>query len=211
MQLWDLLPQLSDLSAATGSVMSLLAHLYGGAAAAAANPAALGSAVAPTAGSEELSFLVPRLWPFIRHTLSTVRASVMHCLERMLAAAVRTSAAFAAAAAAAGAAAPSAAAAPESELTGLVLPPPWVQQLLSPLLQLVFQNVLVEGEGRVLDASVRVWRLLVRCAAPVMLREGLAPELLRGMMALAATPVRGVALGSLHGRGGSNVARATLG
>ncbi|EFJ48605.1 hypothetical protein VOLCADRAFT_60315, partial [Volvox carteri f. nagariensis] len=183
-QLWDLLPQLSDLSAATNSVMSLLAHLYG------SGPGA------GAAASEELMALVPRLFPFIRHTLSTVRASVMQCLERMLAPPP-----------------PAAGGGPESALAVAAAaaaplpPPPWLQPLVPALFQLVFQNVMVEGEQRVLDASVRVWRLLVRCAAPATLCEALAPEQLRALMALGSTQVRRrcrtgrrVGLGLKHGR-----------
>ncbi|GIL55054.1 hypothetical protein Vafri_10704 [Volvox africanus] len=164
LQLWDLLPQLSDLSAATNSVMSLLAHLYG------RGPGA-------AAATDELTALVPRLFPFVRHTLSTVRASVMQCLERMLAPPVPT-------------AAVEEAVDPASAVAIPLPPPAWLQPLLPALVQLVFQNVMMEGEQRVLDASVRVWRLLVRCAAPATLCEAMAPEQFRALMALGSTQVR---------------------
>lgn len=198
-QLWDLLPQLSDLSAATNSVMSLLAHLYGSSAAAGCtangggdSSSAAAAAVPMTeddvaAATDELTQLVPRLWPFVRHMLSTVRGSVMQCLERMLAAAVTPPPPGVAAAAAAAPAAAWADAPPP--LPAVASPPRWLQPLLPGLLQLVFQNVLVESEPRVQEASVRVWRLLVAAAAPAALRDLVSQEQLRALIQLATTQV----------------------
>ncbi|GFR50408.1 hypothetical protein Agub_g12625, partial [Astrephomene gubernaculifera] len=202
-QLWDLLPQLSDLSAATNSVMSLLAHLYGSGASSSSSSNASGGGGGVGGASEELTLLVPRLWPFVRHTLSTVRASVMQCLERMLSTAAAAGSGGASSAAAAptrcmaadaqhgvsdAADAPATAAADTADAP-LQCYPAWLQPLLPALLQLVFQNVMVESETRVLDASVRVWRLLVRCAAPAALQDSLSPEQLAGLLAMGATQV----------------------
>ncbi len=144
-QLWDLLPQLGELSAATHSVMALLAHLYGPAVApgraqsrgpAGGGPSmdaeGAGNADGGEAGGEagaavgaveagELAARMPRLWPFLRHALSTVRRSALQCLERLL----RHRAPAPGGGGLRGAAA--------SE------PPAWLQPLLPALLQLVFQ------------------------------------------------------------------------
>lgn len=53
-----------------GSVMQLLTHLY-------SEPSGLGTAV-------ELSELVPRLWPFLRHTLTSVRLACVRFLTTLL-------------------------------------------------------------------------------------------------------------------------------
>ncbi|KAG2490891.1 hypothetical protein HYH03_010808 [Edaphochlamys debaryana] len=181
-QLWDLLPNLSDLSAATNSVMSLLAHLYGTA----------GMAASGGGGEDdgnELTELVPRLWPLVRHTLSTVRVSVMSCLERMLLPYTRQSTANGQAHHPSPQPPAGSAGVLGGDWTPAEQPPIWLQPLLPALLTLVFQNVILEGEPRVLDASLRVWRLAVRCAAPSALRETLSPELLRAWMTLASTQV----------------------
>ena len=71
--LWDLLLDMSDLSPATGSVMTLLASM------------------AQAASVDEdilLSFIssdkVARLWPYFRHTLRSVREAVVKCLGALL-------------------------------------------------------------------------------------------------------------------------------
>ena len=34
--------------------------------------------------AKDLGQLVPRLWPFFRHTLTSVRRSCVHCLQTLL-------------------------------------------------------------------------------------------------------------------------------
>ena len=73
---WDCLSNLSDdLSASTGSVMDLLAKLCG-------SPEVLEAMKVNAAKDEEQSFvrLVPRLYPFLRHTITTVRSAVLRAL-----------------------------------------------------------------------------------------------------------------------------------
>ena len=71
--LWDLLLDLDDLSPSTASVMKLLAELY-----TVHGVASLG------AGSVSLQELVPRLWPFLRHTIASVRLSAARTLEQLV-------------------------------------------------------------------------------------------------------------------------------
>ncbi|KAI4724400.1 SNF2 family DNA-dependent ATPase domain-containing protein [Aureobasidium sp. EXF-10728] len=73
---WECLSNLSDdLSASTGSVMDLLAKLCG-------FPEVLDAMKKNAAENPEQSFaeLVPRLYPFLRHTISTVRSAVLRAL-----------------------------------------------------------------------------------------------------------------------------------
>ncbi|KAK3272114.1 hypothetical protein CYMTET_19572 [Cymbomonas tetramitiformis] len=70
--LWGLLLELDDLSPSTKGVMQLLVELYSREGCLAMN------------GHEDLGALVPRLWPFISHSITGVRHSAVHTLERLL-------------------------------------------------------------------------------------------------------------------------------
>ncbi|CAG8294211.1 unnamed protein product [Penicillium salamii] len=77
---WDCLSNLQDdLSASTGSVMDLLAKLC-------TYPQVLDAMKANAADDAEASFgkLVPRLYPFLRHTITSVRSAVLRALTTFL-------------------------------------------------------------------------------------------------------------------------------
>ena len=77
---WDCLSDLrDDLSASTGSVMDLLAKLCG-------FPEVLVAMKQNAAKDSEHSFtqLVPRLYPFLRHTITSVRSAVLRALQTFL-------------------------------------------------------------------------------------------------------------------------------
>jgi TATA-binding protein-associated factor len=77
---WDCLSNLQDdLSASTGSVMDLLAKLC-------TFSQVLDAMKANAAGDPEASFgkLVPRLYPFLRHTITSVRSAVLRALMTFL-------------------------------------------------------------------------------------------------------------------------------
>ncbi|KAI9796332.1 MAG: TATA-binding protein-associated factor mot1 [Candelina submexicana] len=77
---WDCLSNLrDDLSASTGSVMDLLAKLCG-------FPAVLDAMTQNASSDSEQSFalLVPRLYPFLRHTITAVRSAVLRALLTFL-------------------------------------------------------------------------------------------------------------------------------
>ncbi|KAL9094642.1 MAG: hypothetical protein Q9165_003202 [Trypethelium subeluteriae] len=77
---WDCLSNLSDdLSASTGLVMDLLAKLC-------SFPEVLDAMKRNAAQDPEQSFteLVPRLYPFLRHTITTVRSAVLRALLTFL-------------------------------------------------------------------------------------------------------------------------------
>lgn len=79
--LWDALLELEDLSPATASVMALLAEVYTSPAAEAAAGQASGGG---GEGDASLGQLVPRLWPFLRHSLTSVRHASLRCLTALL-------------------------------------------------------------------------------------------------------------------------------
>lgn len=142
--LWGILEDLEELSAATKSVLQLLAHLY---------ETDKGATV-----GVDLGVLIPRLWPFFRHTLTSVRISSMQCLQRLLA----------------------------SSSGGDQVS--WLQPLVAPLLKLVFQNFVLEVDPRVLDCTMAVWtEILERCSVSWVL-GALDYATLQGMLALASTP-----------------------
>jgi TATA-binding protein-associated factor len=78
--LWSSLEELrDDLSASTGSVMDLLAKLF-------SFPNVLEMITESATHDEEKSFgvLIPRLFPFLRHTIRTVRMAVLRALRTFL-------------------------------------------------------------------------------------------------------------------------------
>lgn len=78
--LWTSLEELrDDLSASTGSVMDLLAKLF-------SIPNVLDMITENATHDEEKSFgvLIPRLFPFLRHTIRTVRTAVLRALRTFL-------------------------------------------------------------------------------------------------------------------------------
>ena len=78
--LWTSLEELrDDLSASTGSVMDLLAKLF-------SIPKVLEMMTQSATQDEEKSFgeLIPRLFPFLRHTIRTVRTAVLRALRTFL-------------------------------------------------------------------------------------------------------------------------------
>ncbi|KAI9708364.1 MAG: TATA-binding protein-associated factor mot1 [Bogoriella megaspora] len=123
---WDCLENLSDdLSASTGSVMDLLAKLC-------SFPEVLDAMKQNAAEDPEQSFteLVPRLYPFFRHAIATVRSAVLRALMTFL------------------------------EIEGTSTKG-WVN---GKVLRLIYQNMLVERNERVLKESLQVWNALVQAA-----------------------------------------------
>ncbi|XP_050224849.1 TATA-binding protein-associated factor BTAF1 isoform X2 [Mercurialis annua] len=177
MLLWDILLDLDDLSPSTSSVMNLLAEIYSQ------------EAMIPRMISKEkqeldlnevvhiddagegrdlqespymLSTLAPRLWPFMRHSITSVRFSAIRTLERLLEASYKRH---------------------FCEPTGTSF---WPSFILGDTLRIVFQNLLLESNEEILLCSERVWRLLVQC--PVEDLEAAAVSYLNSWIELATTP-----------------------
>lgn len=181
MLLWDILLDLDDLSPSTSSVMNLLAELY--------SHAGITGNILDTLtlkgkkeldlneissykddfeGSESkenpyvLSALAPRLWPFMRHSITSVRYSAIRTLERLLEARYRrhisepSSASF------------------------------WPSLILGDTLRIVFQNLLLESNDDILLCTERVWKLLLHC--PVADLVAAAGYHVSSWLELATTP-----------------------
>ncbi|KAL2517391.1 TATA-binding protein-associated factor BTAF1 [Abeliophyllum distichum] len=155
MLLWDILLDLDDLSPSTSSVMNLLAEIYsqeemipktfgtlGEKMELDLNEIGqmddLGEGMSSLENPYMLSNLAPRLWPFMRHSISSVRLSAIRTLERLLEAGHKKSIADA-----------------SSSL--------WPSFIVGDTLRIVFQNLLLESNEEILQCSERVWKLLLQC------------------------------------------------
>lgn len=158
MKLWDILLDLDDLSPSTSSVMHLLAELYSQSEVV---PKALGAVVPVQRQMIDLneaiqlddhgdgvkaddnpyllSSLAPRLWPFMRHSISSVRHAAIRTLERLLEAGSKG-----------------------NSLTGRI-DSFWPIPILGNALRIVFQNLLLESNEAIIQCSEQVWRLLLQC------------------------------------------------
>lgn len=73
--LWDTLVELDDLTASTNSIMMLLARIL----------SCPSVALQGTEGGDaSLTELVPRLWPFFRHNIKSVRLAALETLQTLL-------------------------------------------------------------------------------------------------------------------------------
>ncbi|XP_060942934.1 TATA-binding protein-associated factor 172 [Limanda limanda] len=70
--LWDALLDLDDLTASTNSIMTLLSSLL------------TYPQVRQSSMQQSLTVLVPRVWPFLRHTISSVRRAALETLFTLL-------------------------------------------------------------------------------------------------------------------------------
>lgn len=180
MLLWDILLDLDDLSPSTSSVMNLLAEIYSqpemvpkmlGAFISREkqvldlNEVLQGDEIRAGMKYEEnpyvLSTLAPRLWPFMRHSIRSVRHAAICTLERVLEAAYRST-------------------------TELVTSNFWPTDILGDTLRIVFQNLLLESNEEILQCSERVWRLLLQCPQPDL--EAVAKSYMSSFIELATTP-----------------------
>lgn len=181
MLLWDILLELDDLSPSTSSVMNLLAEIYsqddmtvvmheelsvGEGQKVDLNETVHVESVRERRDVREspyaLSGLAPRLWPFTRHDITSVRFSAIRTLERLLEAGCRKNIS-------------------EQSKSSF-----WPSSILGDTLRIVFQNLLLESTEEILECSERVWKLLVQC--PVEDLEEAAKSYMASWIELAATP-----------------------
>ncbi|MFS7923027.1 putative DNA helicase chromatin remodeling SNF2 family [Helianthus anomalus] len=179
MLLWDILLDLDDLSPSTSSVMNLLAEIYSQEEMISRMFSAQGmkgkqgfdlneivsTDLSRTVNSQEnpymLPTLAPRLWPFMRHSITSVRYSAIRTLERLLEAEYRRSL---------------------SESSSSF----WPSFILVDTLGIVFQNLLLESNQEILQCSERVWRLLLECPVPDL--EAAARSYMGSWIELVTTP-----------------------
>ncbi|KAF8783592.1 hypothetical protein HU200_000532 [Digitaria exilis] len=181
MLLWDILLDLDDLSPSTSSVMNLLAEIYSqpemvpkmlGTAASGERGELDLNTLTQTAGQEDslascenpygLATLTPRLWPFMRHSITSVRRSAIRTLEKLLEVGNTRN------------------------LAGTTPSKFWPTSILGDALQVVFQNLLLESNDEILQSSESAWKLLLQC--PEKDLESAAKLYFSNWVQLATTP-----------------------
>ncbi|XP_070579939.1 TATA-binding protein-associated factor 172-like [Ptychodera flava] len=115
--LWDTLLELDDLTASTNSIMTLLSTL---------------ACKAPSRLQQSLTELVPRLWPFLRHNIASVRKSALETLYTLLNA--------------------------ESSLAACQ---EWLSPILQEALRHVYQRCILEDRADILELVEKVWSTLL--------------------------------------------------
>lgn len=132
-KLWDLLAEQDELAAACNSFMGLLAAIL-------SLPKA--QALLPP---QPLNDVVPRLWPFLSHSASSVRKATLQTLGTLT----------------------------EKPANNSILQ--WDAQLLQDAMRHVFQRVLVEPQCDVREVAEHVWGNLVRNSGLVELLHAACP------------------------------------
>lgn len=135
--LWETLLDLDDLTASTNSVMTLLSQLL-----AQLSTSALGFL------SQSLSEFVPRLWPFLRHNIVSVRRAALQTLLSLL-----------------------------SSNSTNPQPCQWVIPILQDTLRHIYQRSLLETHQELLDLVERVWGALLTAVPPVYVVNAAVPWL----------------------------------
>lgn len=187
--LWALLANTEEeLSVATSSTLSLLAALY--------------SPAAAVVADADLAAHLPILWPFLSHTLTSVRLAAATCLASVAgardtgaraaaaAAAVTAAGGDAAAAAAAAAAAIAATGAPAGQHqdgSAAEEPGAWLQPVVGPCLRMLLQCLVMEKAEAVQQVLLQAWRSLLQHSRPADVAAGLSARDMRAMLNLLCT------------------------
>ncbi|KAJ1569869.1 btaf1 RNA polymerase II, B-TFIID transcription factor-associated, 170kDa, partial [Nowakowskiella sp. JEL0078] len=128
--LWDCLQELDDLTAATTSVMDLLSQLL-------SHPTIFHLMQSDASSKWSLEALVPRLYPFFRHAITSVRSAVLRTIDTLIDLTIADLEA-------------------RNGIAG-----GGVHSWVKPeVLALLFQNLVVEESRVVVDQSVKVWSKL---------------------------------------------------
>ncbi|KAH9489880.1 btaf1 RNA polymerase II, B-TFIID transcription factor-associated, 170kDa [Bulinus truncatus] len=121
--LWDTLADLDDLTASTNSIMMLLAKLM-------SHPDTKSSSFL----TASLTDLTPRLWPFLRHTIMSVRKAALETFHTILG--MKT-----------------------EDITCQ-----WLIPIYQDAVRHIYQRSLLEEKAELLPLIVKVWTSLLQCA-----------------------------------------------
>ncbi|XP_012935979.1 TATA-binding protein-associated factor 172 [Aplysia californica] len=121
--LWDTLADLDDLTASTNSIMILLAKLM-------SHPVTKSSSFM----TASLTALTPRLWPFLRHNIMSVRKAALETLLTLL------------------------------NLHDMDTTSKWLFPICQDAVRHIYQRGLLEEKAELLPLIVRVWEALLRSA-----------------------------------------------
>ncbi|GAM29011.1 hypothetical protein SAMD00019534_121870 [Acytostelium subglobosum LB1] len=157
--LWEILLELDDLAVSTSSVLNLLADFY------------TFPEVLPVQSGDNnnnnmshfqtshLTQLVPRLYPFFRHALYSVRLSAIRTVERLI-----------------------------TSSPVVDHNTHWLVPILSDLLRYIFQNILLEERKDIVDISLKTWQQLVSSFNPSILRSATLSHLIQWITLLSTQP-----------------------
>ncbi|EFC48766.1 TATA-binding protein-associated factor 172 [Naegleria gruberi] len=118
--LWDSLIDMDDLSSSTASIMTLLAKLYS-------------IPMYELVLADRLHLLVPRLYPYLRHNIITVRMSALETLQELI---QRT----------------------EITANSWILK----ENVLKHIIALIFQNLILDPKENIVEKSLIVWEAFIR-------------------------------------------------
>ncbi|XP_045477599.1 TATA-binding protein-associated factor 172 isoform X2 [Harmonia axyridis] len=132
-KLWELLAEQDELAAACNSFMGLLASILN---------LSIAQALLPP---QNLNNVVPKLWPFLSHSTSSVRKATLQTLHTL------------------------------TEAPSKDISIPWSALLLQEALRYVFQRVLVEPLPDIREVAEKVWVNLVKNSGLVELLHAACP------------------------------------
>ncbi|XP_064406197.1 TATA-binding protein-associated factor 172-like [Halichondria panicea] len=140
--LWDALLDLDDLSASTNSIMELLSTIL-------SRDTPTSDNHAPLLELDSLPTLIPRLWPFLSHLITSVRTSSLRALLTILNYS-RTSG---------------------DGVKGRV----WLHGILDGMLSQLFQRLVLEKDKKARELAYQVWEAVVSGSAHQDLANALSP------------------------------------
>ncbi|TPX34202.1 hypothetical protein SmJEL517_g03103 [Synchytrium microbalum] len=150
LSLWDSLTHLDDIAAATAPIMALLARLL-------SENAVMD--VMQESTTTNLSVVTPRLYPFFRHNIASVRIAVLNTLSTL-------------------------AQTPEKGVGRGDAS--WIS---IDLMRLVFQNFVLETHSEVVELSYGVWRQLIVCLKNHHLLVKILMPLVPTLLSIAMSPI----------------------
>ncbi|GFO18592.1 TATA-binding protein-associated factor 172-like [Plakobranchus ocellatus] len=121
--LWNTLVDLDDLTASTNSIMTLLAKLM-------AHPLSRSSPII----TDSLTQLTPRLWPFLRHSIVSVRKAALETLLTLL------------------------------TFSDELMKNEWLMPLYQDAVRHIYQRSVLENQSELFPLLEQVWRALLQCA-----------------------------------------------
>ncbi|KAM7432717.1 btaf1 RNA polymerase II [Porites harrisoni] len=185
--LWDTLVELDDLTASTNSIMMLLAGIL-------SCPSVSVQGTGATS-TMSLTELVPRLWPFFRHNIKSVRLAALDTLKTLLVGNRKQNKLD-----------------PETVLECV-----WLEPILQDSLRHIYQRFILESDSNVVEMAYQVWTEMLKRSSKTLLGRVTIPFLsswLGMMMMPACAPIdHTVLVQALHrtqNKGDRNADRAHM-
>ncbi|XP_067042900.1 TATA-binding protein-associated factor 172-like [Acropora muricata] len=159
--LWDTLVELDELTASTNSIMMLLAGIL-------SCPSVTQQGTI-TGNHASLTALVPRLWPFLRHSIKSVRLAVLETIKTLLGGGQQ-----------------------QKLGSGTSSLCSWLTPILQESLRHIYQRFILETDSDVLELAYKVWHEMLERSPKTHLGSAVIPFLnswLCMMMMPACAPI----------------------